>query len=119
MGKGWQPTAGRDPHTDVRRLPGHALTLMEPPLSPAEPPRRSAATADFGPRLRLALRLAGIAFVGSLALVLLDVAADVRLPAAVRPLLPWLLVAATLAGITLLVGALGMPKRPEEGPAEP
>ncbi len=90
---------------------------MDPTLSPAETPaeplpRRSAATADFGPRLRLALRLAGIAFVASLALVFLDVLVGVRLPGAVRPLLPWVLILATLAGITLLVGALGMPRKP-------
>ncbi len=92
---------------------------MDPTLSSDEPPpRRSAATADFGPRLRLALRVAGIAFVVSLALVLLDVLAGVRLPGAVRPILPWVLVLATLAGITLLVGALGMPKRPEGVPGD-
>ena len=44
--------------------------------------------------------------------MLLDAAFGVRLPAAVRPALPWLLVASTLVGIVLLVGALGMPKRP-------
>ena len=82
-----------------------------PPADP--PPRRSASTATFGPGLRLALRLAGASFAVSLALVLLDVLAGLRLPAAVRPALPWVLVAATLAGITLLVGALGMPKRPD------
>ena len=102
------PTRARE------RLPGHTTLPMDPTLSPAEPPpRRSLATADFGPRLRLALRIAGIAFVVTLALVLLDVVAGVRLPGAIRPLLPWLLVLATGAGITLLVGALGMPKRPE------
>ena len=76
------------------------------------PPRRSAETATFGPGLRAALRLAGVSFVVALALVLLDVLAGIRLPEAVRPALPWVLVAATLASITLLVGALGMPKRP-------
>ncbi len=91
---------------------------MDPTLSPTDapaepPPRRSAATADFGPRLRLALRVAGVAFVASLALVFLDVLVGVRLPGAVRPFLPWALILATLAGITLLVGALGMPKRPD------
>ena len=81
--------------------------------SSTDPPRRSAATADFGPGLRLALRIAGLTFVASLTLVLLDVLAGVRLPAAVRPALPWVLVVSTLAGITLLVGSLGTPKRPE------
>jgi hypothetical protein len=70
-------------------------------------------TADFGPGLRLALRVSGIVFVTALALVFLDVLAGVRLPAAVRPALPWVLVAATMAGVTLLVGALGMPRRPD------
>ena len=82
-----------------------------PPSDP--PPRRSAATAEFGPRLRLALHVAGVSFALSLSLVLLDVLAGLRLPAAVRPLLPYVLVVATLAGITLLVGALGMPRRPD------
>lgn len=84
---------------------------MEPPL-PA-PPKRSLATADFGPGLRLALRTSGLAFVAALALVLLDVLAGVRLPPAVRPALPWVLVLATMAGITLIVGAIGMPRRPD------
>ena len=70
-------------------------------------------TADFGPGLRLALRVSGLVFAGALALVLLDVLADVQLPAGVRPALPWVLVAAAMAGITLLVGALGMPRRPD------
>ena len=83
---------------------------MEPPL-PA-PPKRSLETADFGPGLRLALRVSGIAFVAALALVLLDVLAGVQLPHVLRSALPWLLVLATLACITLLVGALGMPRRP-------
>lgn len=85
--------------------------VSSPP--PAPLPRRSAATAEFGPRLRLALRVAGVSFALSFGLVLLDVLTGLRLPAAVRPLLPWVLVAATLAGITLLVGALGMPRRPD------
>lgn len=85
-----------------------------PPPSPPEPaPRRSAQTADFGPGLRLALRLAGIGFAVSMALVLLDVLAGVRLPGGLRALVPWLLVGSTLACITLLVGAIGMPKRPD------
>jgi hypothetical protein len=70
-------------------------------------------TADFGPGLRLALRVSGLAFVAALALVLLDVLANVRLPASVRPALPWVLTVATAAGITLLVGALGVPRRPD------
>ena len=70
---------------------------MEQP-SPA-PPRRSLATADFGPGLRLALRVSGVAFVAAFALVLLDVVAGVRLPGALRPALPWVFVAATMAGI--------------------
>ncbi len=96
--------------------PSPLRRLMDPQPSPPDappPPRRSAATADFGPGLRAALRVAGVAFVAALALVLLDVLAGVRLPAAIRPALPWVLVAATLASITLLVGAIGMPKRPD------
>lgn len=86
-----------------------------PPSSPAPPtPRRSSGTAAFGPVLRLAFRLTGLVFFASLGLVFLDVLAGVRLPAAVRPALPWALVGATLVGITLLVGALGMPKRPDQ-----
>ncbi len=89
---------------------------MEPPL-PA-PPKRSLETADFGPGLRLALRVSGIAFAAALALVLLDVLAGIRLPHGLRTALPWLLVLSTLACITLLVGALGMPRRPDP-PADP
>lgn len=103
--------------------PGRANLSASPPAPPVSdaaprPPRRSAQTADFGPGLRLALRVAGIGFAVSLALVLLDVLADVRLPGGLRALLPWLLVGSTLACITLLVGAIGMPKRPEP-PAPP
>ena len=87
------------------------MPALPDPDAPA--PRRSAQTADFGPGLRAALRVAGIPVAVSLALVLLDVLAGVRLPAAVRPVLPYVLVAATLAAVTLLVGALGMPKRPD------
>ena len=84
-----------------------------PETAAVPPPRRSAQTADFGPGLRAALRVAGYTFAVSLALVLLDVLAGIRLPAAIRPALPWALVAATLAAVTLLVGALGMPRRPD------
>lgn len=81
--------------------------------SPSNPaPRRSSETADLGPGFRLLLRTSGIVFAVSLALVLLDALAGVRLPDAVRPALPWVLVASTLVGIVLLVGALGMPTRP-------
>lgn len=84
---------------------------MDSPAS--EPaPRRSDETADFGPRLRALLRASGAVFAVTLALVILDAAFGVRLPAAVRPALPWLLVASMGVGIVLLVGAIGMPKRP-------
>ena len=91
---------------------------MDVPSPSEPPPKRSAETADFGPRLRLALRVAGVAFAVSLALVLLDVLAGIRFPGVLRPALPWVLVGATLASITLLVGALGMPKRPERPPRD-
>lgn len=54
----------------------------------------------------------GAAFGVALVLVLLDVGADVRLPAPVRPALPWLLIGSAVVAITLLVGALGTPKKP-------
>ena len=75
--------------------------------------------ADPFPRpLRLILTASGVVFGVTLALVLLDVAADVRLPGAVRPALPWLLVVSLGVAITVLVGALGTPKRPGP-PADP
>jgi hypothetical protein len=86
---------------------------MDPSPADEPAPRRSSLPADVGPGLRLGLRLAGATFAVALALVLLDVLAGVRLPVAVRPALPWALVGSTLVGVTLLVGALGMPKRPE------
>ena len=55
----------------------------------------------------------------ALALVLLDVLAGVRLPGAVRPALPWVLVLSMAVAITVLAGALGTPKRPERGGDEP
>ncbi|HEX8385400.1 MAG TPA: hypothetical protein VF576_04395 [Rubricoccaceae bacterium] len=88
---------------------------MDPSPSDEPAPRRSSRPADFGPGLRLGLRLAGATFAVALALVLLDVLAGVRLPPAVRPALPYVLVAATVVGTTLLVGALGTPRRPGDG----
>jgi hypothetical protein len=52
-------------------------------------------------------------FGAALVLVVLDAAAGLRLPGAVRPALPWVLVVSAVVGITLLVGALGTPKRPD------
>ena len=61
-------------------------------------------------------------FTVALALVLLDVLAGVRLPGAVRPALPWVLVVSLAVAITVLSGALGTPKRPgsepDPGPSE-
>lgn len=71
--------------------------------------------------LRLLLTMSGVTFGVTLALVLLDVAAGVRLPGAVRPALPWVLVVSLAVAITVLVGALGTPKRPgpPDEPAAP
>ena len=73
--------------------------------------------SDEPPPLPLALRRAltwsGVVFAVSLALVLLDVLAGVRLPGALRPALPWVLVLSMAVAITVLSGALGTPKRPE------
>lgn len=65
---------------------------------------------------RRLLAAAGLAFAVSLGLVVLDVVLGVRLPAGLRPLLPWVLVGATLVGITLLVGAIGTPGRAAKTP---
>jgi hypothetical protein len=79
--------------------------------------RMSRPTADLAPGLRRLLTASGVTFGVCLALALLDVLAGVRLPGAVRPLLPWVMAASMLLATTLLVGALGMPARPslEEG----
>ena len=61
--------------------------------------------------LRHGLNVSGVGFVVGLVLVLLDVTGVFRLPAPLRAALPWVWMAATLVGITLLVGALGMPGR--------
>ena len=72
---------------------------------------------------RLALRAAGIGFALGLVLMLLDVLAGVQLPQPFRAGIPWLLVVSSGVGITLLVGALGTPKRKapadETMPTEP
>ena len=54
-----------------------------------------------------------------LALVLLDALAGVQLPQPFRSALPWLLVISSGVGITLLVGALGTPKREAKAPKAP
>ena len=64
------------------------------------------------PRLYRLLVASGAVFGVTLVLVVLDAAAGVRLPQPVRPVLPAVLVLSLLVCITLLVGALGMPKRP-------
>lgn len=61
--------------------------------------------------LRRLLGVSGATFGVVLGLVVLDIAAGVRLPEPVRPALPWLLAGSMLLGITLLVGALGAPPR--------
>ena len=68
----------------------------------------------LSPALRRLLAASGLVFVITLGLVVLDVAAGIRLPGGFRPALPWLLVGSTLVGITLLVGAIGNPSRSQE-----
>ena len=71
--------------------------------------------ADPLPRpLRRLLTTSGVVFGVTLALVLLDVLAGVRLPGVLRPALPWLLVVSLGVAITVLVGALGTPKNPRQ-----
>ena len=68
-----------------------------------------------------ALTVSGAVFGVALVLVVLDVAAGVRLPGVLRPALPWVLVGSTAVAITLLAGSLGTPKRPgtdEEPPPQ-
>ena len=68
---------------------------------------------------RILLRTCGLVFVVGLALVLLDALAGVQLPQPFRSALPWLLVISSGVGITLLVGALGTPKREAKAPKAP
>jgi hypothetical protein len=60
---------------------------------------------------RFALRTAGIGFGLGLVLMLLDVLMGIQLPQPFRMGVPWLLIVSSGVGITLLVGALGMPTR--------
>lgn len=75
---------------------------MPPPTPPSRP-------------LLQAILVSGTVFGAALVLVVLDVAAGVRLPGVVRPALPWLLVGAALVCITLLSGSLGTPGRSGRG----
>lgn len=63
------------------------------------------------PGFRALLRASGLAFVVALALALLDAGAGVRLPQPFRAAIPWVLIVSATVGVTLLVGALGTPKR--------
>ena len=60
---------------------------------------------------RLALRATGVGFTIGLVLLLLDVLAGIHLPQPFRAAIPWVLILSSGVGITLLVGALGTPKR--------
>ncbi|MEO0559572.1 MAG: hypothetical protein AAF170_15455 [Bacteroidota bacterium] len=67
---------------------------------------------------RLVLRASGVGFALGLVLLLLDVLAGVQLPQPFRAGVPWLLIGTSGVGITLLVGALGTPKRSSQASRE-
>lgn len=64
------------------------------------------------PRLLLALRLSGWTLLATLVLAVLDAVLGVQLPQPFRAAIPWVLVGSLLVWLTLLSGALGMPKKP-------
>lgn len=64
------------------------------------------------PGLLLALRLSGWTLLATLVVALLDAGLGVQLPQPARSAVPWLLVGSLLVWLTLLSGALGMPKKP-------
>ena len=64
------------------------------------------------PRLLLALRVSGWTLLATLVVAMLDAGLGLRLPQPVRGAVPWVLVASLLVWLTLLSGALGLPKRP-------
>jgi len=68
---------------------------------------------------RIGLRTSGIGFTVGLVLMLLDVLAGIQLPQPFRAGIPWLLIVTSGVGITLLVGALGMPKRTSDAAEDP
>lgn len=61
--------------------------------------------------VRVLLRTSGYVFAFGLLLILLDALAGIQIPQPFRAALPWLLVASSVVGITLLVGALGRSSR--------
>ena len=63
------------------------------------------------PRLLRLMRLSGWTLLATLVVVGLDVA-GLRLPQPLRGAVPWVLVGSLLVWLTLLSGALGLPKRP-------
>ena len=65
----------------------------------------------FFPGFRIALRASGIGFAIAFGLALLDGAGVLRLPQPFRGAVPWVMILTATVGITLLVGAIGMPKR--------
>ena len=60
---------------------------------------------------RTALRTSGIGFAVAFGLALLDGTGVLRLPQPFRGAVPWVMILTATVGVTLLVGALGMPKR--------
>ena len=64
------------------------------------------------PRLLLALRVSGWTLLAALVTAALDAGLGVQLPQPLRAAVPWVLVGSLLVWLTLLSGALGMPKKP-------
>ena len=67
---------------------------------------------------RAALRTSGIGFAVAFGLALLDGTGVLRLPQPFRSVIPWVMILAATVGITLLVGALGMPTRDASPPED-
>lgn len=71
-------------------------------------------TPPDAPRgLRRAFRLAALVAVASCILMAVDAGVGLRLPAAMRPLLPWVLAVSTAVALALGVGAWGKPEAPD------
>ena len=61
---------------------------------------------------RTLLRTCGAVFVIALVLALLDMLWGVQIPQPFRASIPWVLIVSSAVGTVILVGSLGMPKRP-------